>query len=191
MTSGGRQLRVVGGLRGSAWAADTQRPDRRRSGLGVRGAQRSQEGVTRGQSPRMLAGRRIAARRGGERTTEAGGAVRARSHSAGALRKQVSSPSKRERETRERRRGDATVVRARVRLGSSERPRPFKAQPSRTEDSGTKGFDVFAGSWRGVLHWSPRCPRCSPKTDYLRLQQNPQHSCYLLNLLSSFVPVKP
>lgn len=66
------QLRVVRGTRGSAGAADTQRRDRHRAGLGVRGAKRSRERVTQGRSPRMLAGPRMAARGGGARTTEAG-----------------------------------------------------------------------------------------------------------------------
>lgn len=73
------QLRVVRGTRGSAGAADTQRRDRRRAGLGVRGAKRSRERVTQGRSPRMLAGPRMAARGGGARTQRRAGEAHARS----------------------------------------------------------------------------------------------------------------
>lgn len=72
MTSGGGDCAWSGDRGARRGAAGTQRRDRSRAGRGVRGAERSHEGVTQGRSPRMLAGPRMAARGGGARTAEAG-----------------------------------------------------------------------------------------------------------------------
>lgn len=104
MTSGGGDCAWSEDRRARRGAADTQRRDGLRAGLGVRGAERSRERVTPGRSPRMLAGPRMAARGGGARTAKAGrdGAcalprVGGRARAQGARRKRVPLPSASER----------------------------------------------------------------------------------------------